>query len=66
MNNKIKYKRVYAKLKCIIKILSYSLCKWLDSNYIKDPNLTIAELLKGKIGIVGENIKITDFKKVSL
>ena len=38
----------------------------LDSNYIKDPNLTIAELLKGKIGILGENIKITDFKKVSL
>lgn len=38
----------------------------LDSNYIKDPNMTIAELLKTKIGILGENIQITGFKKISL
>lgn len=38
----------------------------LDSNYIKDPSLTIAELIKGKIGVLGENIQITSFKKISL
>lgn len=38
----------------------------LDSNYIKDPNMTIAELLKTKIGVLGENIQITGFKKISL
>ncbi|MEY3470765.1 MAG: hypothetical protein RLZZ223_115, partial [Candidatus Parcubacteria bacterium] len=31
----------------------------LDSNYIKDPSLTIAELIKTKIGVLGENIQIT-------
>lgn len=38
----------------------------LDSNYIKDPSMTIAELLKTKIGVLGENIKITGFKKLAL
>lgn len=38
----------------------------LDSNYIKDPNLTISELLKTKIGVLGENIQIVAFKKISL
>lgn len=38
----------------------------LASSYIKDPNLTIAELLKSKIGVLGENIQIKDFKKISL
>jgi len=38
----------------------------LDSNYIKDPNMTIAELLKTKIGVLGENIQITGFKKITL
>jgi elongation factor Ts len=38
----------------------------LESNYIKDPNLTIAELLKSKIGVLGENIQIKSFKKISL
>lgn len=38
----------------------------LDSSYIKDPNLTIAELLKSKIGVLGENIQIKSFKKISL
>ncbi len=38
----------------------------LNSQYIKDPNLTIDKLLKTKIGILGENIQITSFKKISL
>jgi translation elongation factor EF-Ts len=38
----------------------------LDSSYIKDSNLTIAELLKSKIGVLGENIQIKSFKKISL
>lgn len=38
----------------------------LDSSYIKDPSLTISELLKTKIGVLGENIQITGFKKISL
>jgi elongation factor Ts len=38
----------------------------LNSQYIKDPNLTIDQLLKTKIGILGENIQITSFKKISL
>jgi elongation factor Ts len=38
----------------------------LDSSYIKDPSLTIAELLKSKIGVLGENIQIKSFKKISL
>jgi elongation factor Ts len=38
----------------------------LDSSYIKDPNLTIAELLKSKIGVLGENIQIKSFRKISL
>ena len=38
----------------------------LDSSYIKDPSITIAELLKTKIGVLGENIKITGFKKLAL
>ena len=38
----------------------------LDSNYIKDPSLTITELLKSKIGVLGENIQIKSFKKISL
>lgn len=38
----------------------------LNSQYIKDPNLTIAQLLKTKIGVLGENIQITGFKKISL
>lgn len=38
----------------------------LDSKYIKDPNCTISELLKTKIGVLGENIQITAFQKISL
>ena len=38
----------------------------LDSNYIKDTSLTITELLKSKIGVLGENIQIKSFKKISL
>jgi elongation factor Ts len=38
----------------------------LNSQYIKDPNLTIDKLLKTKIGVLGENIQITSFKKISL
>jgi|688.fasta_scaffold02072_20 elongation factor Ts len=38
----------------------------LDSNYIKNPSLTIAELLKSKIGVLGENIQIKSFRKISL
>lgn len=38
----------------------------LVSQYIKDPNITIAELLKTKIGVLGENIQIVSFKKISL
>jgi len=38
----------------------------LVSSYIKDPNLTISELLKSKIGVLGENIQIMSFKKISL
>jgi elongation factor Ts len=38
----------------------------LNSNYIKDPSMTIAQLLKTKIGILGENIQIVGFKKISL
>lgn len=38
----------------------------LASQYIKDPNITIAELLKTKIGVLGENIQLVSFKKISL
>lgn len=38
----------------------------LSSQYIKDPNITIAELLKTKIGVLGENIQLVSFKKISL
>ncbi len=38
----------------------------LASQYIKDPNITIGELLKTKIGVLGENIQIVSFKKISL
>lgn len=38
----------------------------LASNYIKDPSITISELLKNKIGVLGENIQIIDFRKISL
>lgn len=38
----------------------------LTSQYIKDPNITIGELLKTKIGVLGENIQLVAFKKISL
>ena len=38
----------------------------LQTQYIKDPSLTIEELIKEKIATIGENIKLKEFKKVSL
>jgi len=38
----------------------------LASSYIKDPSITIEELIKSKIVTIGENIKIKDLVKISL
>lgn len=38
----------------------------LNSSYIKDPNLTIEQLLKSKIAILGENIQIVSFRRLTL
>jgi elongation factor Ts len=38
----------------------------LSSSYIKDPSLTVEQLIKEHIGKLGENIKITSFVKISL
>ncbi len=38
----------------------------LSSPYIKDPSMTIEQLITSKVATIGENIKLTDFVKLSL
>jgi elongation factor Ts len=38
----------------------------LEQSYIRDPNITIDELLKEHIALFGENIKITRFLRYYL
>lgn len=38
----------------------------MKQSFIKDPSLTIKDLINEKIGKIGENIKIVDFKRMSL
>lgn len=38
----------------------------LEQSYIKDPSLTIAELIKSKIATIGENIQFKSYSKLSL
>lgn len=38
----------------------------LQSDYIKDPSLKISDLIKSKIGVLGENIQLKKFIKITL
>lgn len=38
----------------------------LEDTYIKDDSKTIAELIKEKIAVIGENITLLDFAKLSI
>lgn len=38
----------------------------LDGQYIRDPQKTVSQLIKETIGILGENVKIVDFKIISI
>lgn len=38
----------------------------LSQTFIKDQDMTIGELIENNIGKIGENIKIIDFKRMSL
>lgn len=38
----------------------------LETTYIKDPSLTISELIKEKIATIGENIQLKDYRKITL
>ena len=38
----------------------------LDQPYMKDPNMTVDELIKQRISILGENIQVSRFKRFTL
>ncbi len=38
----------------------------LSQEYIRDPKLTIADLVKTTIGKTGENIKVREFSRIEL
>jgi translation elongation factor EF-Ts len=57
----IKEKILDGRVQKILKMQSL-----LDQPFIKDPNITIDELIKQKISLLGENIKISRFTRFQL
>jgi len=57
----IKEKILDGRVQKILKMQSL-----LDQPFIKDPNITIDELIKQKISLLGENIKVSRFTRFQL
>jgi elongation factor Ts len=57
----IKEKILDGRVQKILKMRSL-----LDQPFIKDPNITIDELIKQKISLLGENIKVSRFTRFQL
>jgi elongation factor Ts len=57
----VKAKIVEGRINKILKTKSL-----VDQPFIKDPNMTIEELIKSKISLLGENIKIGKFTRFEL
>ena len=57
----VKAKIVEGRINKILKTKSL-----IDQPFIKDPNMTIEELIKSKISLLGENIKIGKFTRFEL